>query len=135
MCMIVKIDNLSHDFRGITRINNKITFVSNTLPDEIVDIRVISSKKSINEGKVINYIEKSNDREDVLCPYYDVCGGCDISHIKYMKSLEYKRSIVSDIMKRYANITVKPKIIYDNNLYGYRNKISLKVFNGMLSLV
>ena len=38
-------------------------------------------------------------------------------------------------MKRYADIYINPDIIYDNNIYGYRNKISLKVYNGKLSLV
>ena len=36
--MIVRIDKLSHDMRGITRIDNKITFVDKTLPNEVVNI-------------------------------------------------------------------------------------------------
>lgn len=133
--MIVKIDKLSHDFRGITRINDKVTFVSNTLPHEIVDIRIINSKKNINEGKVISYIEESSDRVKPICPYNDICGGCDTSYIKYDKCLEYKKDIVKDIMSRFAKIEVNPDIISNNNIYSYRNKISLKVSNGCLSLV
>ena len=135
MCMIVKIDKLSHDFRGITRINDKVTFVSDTLPGEVVDIRIINSKKNIDEAKVISYIETSCDRVKSICPYYDMCGGCDTSYIKYDKMLEYKKDIVIDIMKRYANIDISPDIVYDNNIYGYRNKISLKVCNGSLGLI
>lgn len=135
MCMIVKIDKLSHDFRGITKIDNKVTFISDTLPLEVVDVRIVSSKKKINEGKVISYIGKSNDRVIPKCPYYGECGGCDIAFIKYDKALEYKKNIVKDIMKRYAGIDVNPDIVYDNNIYGYRNKISLKINNGCLALV
>lgn len=135
MCMIVKIDKLSHDFRGITRIDNKVSFISNTIPEEVVDVRIVSSKKNINEGKVISYIEESNDRVIPKCPYYGECGGCDTAFIKYDKALEYKKDIVIDIMKRYADIDVNPDIVYDNNIYGYRNKISLKVYNGKLALV
>lgn len=133
--MIVKIDKLSHDFRGICRIDDKVTFVSNVLPNEVVDIRIINSKRSINEAKVISYIEESNDRIKPICPYSDICGGCDISYIKHDKSLEYKKDIVKDIMKRYADIEVNPEIISDNNIYSYRNKISLKVNNKKLALV
>jgi len=133
--MIVKIDNLSHDFKGITRVNNKVTFVDNTLPNEVVDIRIINSKKNINEGKVISYIEKSSDRVIPRCSYSGLCGGCDTCYIKYDKALEYKKNIFIDIMKRYANIEVNPDIIYDNNIYGYRNKISLRVNIGKLALV
>lgn len=135
MCMIVKIDNLSHDFRGITRIDNKVTFVSSSLPGEVVDIRVISSSKKFNEGRVISYIKKSDDRVKPLCPYYDVCGGCDTDFIRYDKAIEYKKNIVIDIMKRYANIDINPNIIYDNNIYGYRNKITMRVKDGRLALV
>lgn len=132
--MIVKIDNLAHDFRGITKINDKITFVDNALPDEVVDIKITLEKKKYNEAKVISYIEKSNDRDNFVCPYYGICGGCDIGHIKYNKQLDYKKDIFINIMKRYANIDINPNIISSDNLY-YRNKISLKVFNNKLSLV
>lgn len=135
MDMIVKIEKLSHDFKGITRVNDKVTFVPDTLPGEVVDIRITDSKKSINDGKVISYIETSNDRVETHCPYYGLCGGCDTSYIRYDKSLQYKKDIVIDIMKRYANIDINPDIIYDDNIYGYRNKISLKVSNGSLALV
>ena len=135
MDMIVKIDKLSHDFRGITRVDGKVTFVSNTLPGEVAHIKLTDSKKSINGGEVISYIETSDDRVKAKCPYYDLCGGCDTSYIRYDKSLEYKKDIVIDIMKRYAKIDVNPDIIYDSNVYGYRNKISLKVNNGSLALV
>ena len=135
MCMIVKIDKLSHDLRGITRINDKVTFVSDVIPGEVVDVRITESKKNINEGKVISYIETSSDRALPICPYYGLCGGCSTSYINYDKSLEYKKDIVIDIMKRYAGIDVKPDIISDYNIYSYRNKISLKVNNGKLALI
>ena len=65
--MIVKVDKLSHDLRGITKINNKITFVSDVLPNEIVDVKTINEKKNFNEAKVISYIEKSSDRIENKC--------------------------------------------------------------------
>ena len=41
MYMIVKIDKLSHDFRGIARINEKVVFVSDTLPNEVANIKIV----------------------------------------------------------------------------------------------
>ena len=125
--MIVKIDKLSHEMRGITKIDNKITFIDNTLPGEVVNIKITKQKKNINEGRVISILEESKDREVPICPYYNECGGCNISHINYEKSLLYKKEIVKDIIKRYSNIEVNPEIISDNNKYNYRNKITLRV--------
>ena len=133
--MIVKIDKLSHDMRGITRIDNKVTFIDNTLPGEVVNIKLTKQKKDINEGRVLSFIEQSLDRVKPICPYYNVCGGCNISHIDYLKSVMYKKEIVKDIIKKYSDLDINPDIIYDNNIYNYRNKITLKINNGKLSLV
>ena len=133
--MIVKIDRLSHDMRGITKIDNKITFVDKVLPDEVVNIRLTKQKKNINEARLVNVIESSQDRIQPKCPYYDVCGGCNIAHINYNKSLMYKKEIVKDIIKRYSDIDVNPDIVFSDNIYNYRNKITLKVSDNKLSLV
>ena len=128
--MIVKIDNLSHDLKGITRVNGKVTFIDNALPNEVVDIKIMEEKKKFNRGKVISYIEKSEDRRDNPCPYFDKCGGCS-----YSGTLEYKKNIFIDIFKRYANIDINPNVISSDKDFEYRNKISMKVNNGKLSLV
>ena len=48
MCMIVKIDKLSHEMRGIAKIDNKVTFVDKVIPNEVVNIRITKQKKKIN---------------------------------------------------------------------------------------
>ena len=106
--MIVKIDKLSHDFRGITKVNDKVTFVEGALPTETVDIRIIKEKKNYNDAKIISYIEESSDRVNYQCPFYDKCGACDIGYIDYNKGIEYKKNNYIDIMKRYANIDINP---------------------------
>ena len=136
MCMIVKIDKLSHDLRGITKIDNKITFIPKTLPEEVVNIRITKQKKKFNEGCLTTIIEESKDRVKYICPYYDICGGCDTGHILYSKSIMYKKDMVVDIFKRYCDMNVNMDIVYDDdNIYNYRNKITLRVNDGKLALV
>lgn len=136
MCMIVKIDKLSHDLRGITKIDNKITFIPKTLPEEVVNIRITKQKKKFNEGSLTTIIEESKDRVKYICPYYDICGGCDTGHILYSKSIMYKKDMVVDIFKRYCDMNVDMDIVYDDdNIYNYRNKITLMVNDGKLALV
>ncbi len=132
--MIVKIDKLSHDFRGIGKIDNKIVFVDRALPCEVVDISVTYEKKKFYNGIINSVIKSNSSRVDCICPYYGICGGCSTSHIRFDKALEFKRDIVIDIMKRYANLDISSSIISDYNEYGYRNKISFRVFNGRLAL-
>lgn len=133
--MITKVKGLSHEFRGIAKDGSKVIFISNALPDEVVDINIIKENKKIKEGKVVSYITKSSNRIEPICPYYNKCGGCNLSHINYQKSLEYKKEIVKNILKRYSNLEINPTIISNNNEYYYRNKISLKIKNNHLALV
>ena len=133
--MIVKVDNLSHDLKGIAKVSGKVTFISNVLPNEVVDIKLLEDKKNYNNACVNTYIEKSNDRVLSICPYFNSCGGCSFGGLLYDKSLEYKKNIFIDIFDRYANMSINPSIIGSDVEFGYRNKISMKVNRGKLSLV
>lgn len=133
--MIVKIDNLSHDLKGIAKVNGKVTFIGNALPSEVVDIKLLDEKKNFNTGRVINYIEKSEYRVEHPCFLFEKCGGCSFSGISYSKSIEYKKMIFTQIFKRYADIDICPNVIYCDNEFYYRNKISMKVDNGKISLM
>ncbi len=123
--MLVKIENLDHNGRGIARINNKITFIENALPGEIVDINIIKEHKKYNEARVIKIIEKSKDRIAPKCPYYGECGGCEIMHMTYDSQLEFKKEKVKNILKKYADLEINPLIVSSNQDFNYRNKITL----------
>lgn len=123
--MIVKIENLDHNGRGITRVNNKITFIKNALSGEIVDIKIIKEKKNYNEGEVVHLIEKSKNRIIPKCPYYNECGGCDLMHMDYSFQLKFKEEKVKNILKKYANLEPQIEIYPSNKEFNYRNKITL----------
>ena len=82
-----KVTNLDHYGRGIIKLNNKTTFVENALPNEVIDIKITHEYKNFNEAKVVNYIETSNERCEIKCPYYNECGGCNIMHMSYEAQL------------------------------------------------
>ena len=130
--MIVKIDSLDHNGRGITRVNDKVTFVSNALVGEIVDIVICVEKKNYNEAKVLKVISKSDKRINPMCPYYSLCGGCEIMHMDYESQVIYKRDKVTNILKKYANIDVFPLVFRSDKVFGYRNKITLHYRDGIL---
>ena len=66
----VSIKSLDDFGNGIAYVDNKIAFIPNTLPDEVVDISIIKETKKYYEGKVINYIKLSNKRIKPICHYY-----------------------------------------------------------------
>lgn len=123
----VKIENLDHFGRGIARCDKAI-FIPNTLPEEEVLIEITKENKKIMEGNVINYIKKSPIRITPICPYYSICGGCDLMHIDYLEQLKFKEKKVKEVLKKFAQFE-NVKSIIGTDQYNYRNKVTLQVNN------
>lgn len=126
----VKIEKLDNQGRGICFLNNKITFVENALPTEIVKISIIKESKKYNEAIVIEYIKKSTSRVESQCPYFYQCGGCELLNLSYEDTCQYKKEKLESILYKYANIKTDIEIIQSKNKLHYRNKITLKVEHG-----
>ena len=129
--MIVEIDRLDDFGRGICFINNKICFVENALIGEKVEIEIILEKSKYLVGRVIKYISKSKDRVKVDCPYYDICGGCNLLHLKYEEENKYKLDKVKNKLKKFSGIEIDLDIKYRDQ-YNYRNKVVLHVKDNKL---
>lgn len=120
---VLKLDNFG---RGITYINNKICFIENTLPKEIVEIEIINETSKYIEAKVINYIEKSPLRIEEECPYSNICGGCNLNHICFNEENNFKLDKVKSIIEKFADINANIiKTISYNERNNYRNKLIL----------
>ena len=132
--MEVKIEKLDNFGRGITYLNNKICFVENAYPEEVVEIEIIKENKKIIEAKAVNVIKKSNSRVESLCPYSKTCGGCNFSNLEYEDELKYKTSKVKDLILKFTGLE---NIVEDTsyiNEYNYRNKITLHGKDNKLGL-
>lgn len=124
--LVTKLDDFG---RGIGYVDNKIIFIKNALPDEIVDVDIVKDTKKYYEGNVIKYIKVSGKRKQVKCPFYDRCGGCNLLHITYDDSIQYKVDKVKNILDKFASIKNNIEIIKNDNPFNYRNKIELKIEN------
>ena len=133
--MIIKIEKLDHQGRGIGFINEKIVFVPFALPGDIVDIKITKDKKNFCEGSIIKYIEKSKMHIDSICPYFEICGGCDLRHISYDDELKFKENKVKEILSKFTRDDIKVNnIIGSEEIEMYRNKIKFAV-NKKLGLI
>ncbi len=132
--MMYKINRLDDYGRGITYVNNKICFVENGLVDEEVEIKIIKEKSKYIEAKALKITNKSKNRKEKECEYYDLCGGCNIMHMNYKSQLEFKKEKVKNIIEKYTNINIEIENITPTKEFIYRNKITLKVQDGKLGL-
>jgi len=129
----IKIESLDHYGRGIAHINNKVVFINNALPDEVVNIKIVNDKKSFSEAIVTKYITKSNNRIERICPYFEKCGGCNLLFYNYENTLKFKENKVKELLvKNKINYINNNSIIRSEHPLNYRNKISLKIINNKI---
>lgn len=133
--MKVKIIDMDHKGNGIAKVDNKVIFVPKSIPGDIVLVDIVKSHKKYDEGKIREIIIPSDDRIESICPYYNICGGCNISNLNYSKQLDYKKKKVINIFKKYLDMDINPEIIDSDNRYEYRNKITFQCNDGRLGLV
>ena len=131
ICVKTTILKLNYDGKGITRDGGIVTFIPGVLPGEEVEYKIIKKDKRFNIGKCTEIIKKSSNRIISKCPYFNECGGCVFQNVSYDHSLMYKKDIFLDLLKR-NNIDIKElDIMGSSKPLGYRNKITLKVENGL----
>lgn len=126
--MQVKIERFDDLGRGISYINNKVTFIDKVVPEDIVEVELTKEKKKYNEAKLIKIIKPSPLRIDAKCPYFSKCGGCQFQNITYENTIKYKKEKIVNIFSKHK-ISIFPEVITNTNPYNYRNKITLKVNN------
>lgn len=123
----VEIVGLNHQGKGITRVDNKVIFVSNALVSEVVKICISKVSKKFLEAYVLEYIKISDSRVIPQCPYYLECGGCDIMHMSYESQHEFKVNKVKEIINKFVKEDIKICDIIYGEQYNYRNKATFHV--------
>lgn len=123
----IKIDKIDNYGNGIARIDNAVIFIKGTFVNEYVKIKIIDIKKRYARGEVLDIIEKSNERQLILCDNYYQCGGCDYLHLKFSEENKLKEQIIQDLFSNYKT----NNIVYDNEFF-YRNKVIFHVKDGQI---
>ena len=92
---------------------------------EILIVKVLASHAY---GKIVNIIEKSENRKESDCATYKRCGGCSLRHMTYESTLKLKRQVVQNLVNK--GLTKKVEVLETigmENPYNYRNKAQYPV--------
>ncbi len=123
----VEIIRLASDGTGVGFIEGKATFVTGMLPGEKGKVRITEDKKKYQRAVAMEIREISPERNAPPCSIYNHCGGCELQHMNYSYSLEWKRRWVEDALSRIGgikDIVVEP-VIGMEAPWRYRNKAVL----------
>ena len=125
---IVDIIDNGYDGEGIAKIEDFTIFINGAIKDEKCKILIVKVNKSYAFGKLLEVINKSQNRIDSDCKTYKRCGGCSLRHIKYEETLNIKKNMVQNLVDKSLinKVQVKNVIGMENPIY-YRNKLQYPV--------
>ncbi len=123
------IQALSSDGRGIARGNpgEKVTFVSQALPGEIVLARFLSERRTFCEAEAVEIVSASPHAVPAPCPHQALCGGCPLMRLDYTEQLCWKERFVRDALTRIGGLSTPPlePILASPQTLEYRNRVEL----------
>ena len=113
---------------GIAHLDGMTLFVQGALPGETVAARAQKVKSTHAFLKTLRVLTPAPGRAEPPCPYYEKCGGCVCQHMTYETTLQMKREVVRDALKRIGGleVDVRPVLGMDDPWH-YRNKTALPV--------
>lgn len=121
----VEIKKIAAEGKSIAYIDEKILFVPNTVPGDIVDVQVTRKRKSFLEGFVVKTHKLSELRVEPFCPHFGICGGCKWQNLPYEMQLKFKQQEVIDNLERIGKVELQniSPILGSAQTTLYRNKL------------
>ena len=124
------VDIIDNGFQGegIAKIDGITVFIPQGITGEKIKIKILKVQTSFAYGKILEIINKSENRVDEDCQTYSRCGGCNLRHVEYKETLSIKKAIVENCLYKSLKrkINVSDAIGMKNPLY-YRNKLQYPV--------
>ena len=124
----IDIHDLSHDGRGVGRLDGKAIFVTGALPGERVRARPGQRKKHFDQASLVEVLQASPQRVTPKCQHFGLCGGCALQHLDPDAQIAAKQHTLLQNLQRIGQVeaeTVLPPLTGPH--WGYRRKARLGV--------
>lgn len=121
------VETLAFGGEGILRHEGLVVFIPFAAPGDLLRCRLKKVKKNYAFAEIVEIFQKSPHRISPRCPYFGVCGGCQLQHLSYEEQLHQKRIWVEDAFKRigkFDNVIV-PDVVPAAQNWEYRRHIDL----------
>ncbi|MCR4713298.1 MAG: TRAM domain-containing protein [Treponemataceae bacterium] len=128
--MIIIAEKIVSGGDSLAKINGKAVFVPQLLPGEKAEIEIVESHKDYDRGKIIKILEKSPVRREPPCPYYGICGGCNLQIADDEAQKQIRLQILQDCFRRAMRLnedSPEAEVVYNAKIisgesWGYRNR-------------
>jgi len=117
------VEDLSHDGRGVVKIESKVYFVPGALPGESIRFSPRKKRKGQFSGDLVSVDLASSNRVDPRCKYFGVCGGCTLQHLSDEAQLLIKQEMLLETLSRIGRVKPARVLIpIGSDVWGYRRK-------------
>ena len=124
----VDITDLSHDGRGVARIDGKTVFVTGALPGERMRIQLTRRSRHFDEARVEELLTRSPDRVEPRCVHFGTCSGCSLQHLSPTAQIAAKQRVLAENFERIGKVTPARWLApLTDAPWGYRRKGRLSV--------
>lgn len=129
----IEIIDFASEGKSIAKVEDKVIFVQNCIPGDVVDLQVSKKRKKYLEAYPINFIKHSPIKIEHKCEHFNTCGGCKWQSLPYERQLFYKEKQVYDTLKHLGGFDPetykKNPIVGSDEIYFYRNKLEYTFSN------
>jgi len=125
---VATIEDLSHDGRGVAKVDGKVIFIPGALPGEEVEAQRVSRSKKHETAKILEILTSSPNRIEPKCASFNVCGGCSMQHLSSDDQIKNKQQQLLENFQRIGKVS--PESILEplgSDVWGYRRRARLGV--------
>ena len=127
----LKIESLAFGGMGVSRINEKVTFVKNAIPGQTVTARITKKRTSYLEARSLEVLTESPHFVPVKCEHFADCGGCTFQNLEYEQQVAAKALQMKDVFRRIGGFkdVACDSIVKCDEIFHYRNKMEFTFSN------
>jgi 23S rRNA (uracil1939-C5)-methyltransferase len=126
--------DLSHDGRGVARLDGKTVFVAGALPGERVRAHFTRRHARHDEARTLELLRASGARTTPPCPHFGHCGGCNLQHLDPAAQLEAHRHQLEQTLQRLGRVRPRRWLQpVGSAAWGYRSRARLAIVHDAAS--
>lgn len=130
MTVVLDIESLDLEGRGVAHREGKVIFVEGALPGERIEAKPGRNRKTYELATLVRVIKTSPQRVEPACPHFGNCGGCAMQHLAPAAQVAVKQRVLEDALGHIGTVsgyTVLPPLHGPDWHYRYRARLSARL--------
>jgi 23S rRNA (uracil1939-C5)-methyltransferase len=130
--VVVQVESLDLEGRGVARSDGKVMFIPGALPGETVLVEIVGRKPTFDRARLLSVLQDSPLRARPACPHFGLhagaCGGCSMQHVEPRAQVAIKQRVLEDALWHLARLRPQRMLRPIEGIpWGYRHRARLSV--------